>query len=942
METFLSHTVRYILKKHFDDFSKLTLVLPNRRAKVFLTKYIAEHCEHPVWSPLMLTSEELVQRSSGLQIIDSVTLLAELFRVHKNIEESKAQSFEEFLNWGQTLIHDFNEVDLYMLNPDTVFNYLSEARALERWNVDNNELTSFEKNYLHFYQSLYPYYKALKERLLSKKQAWQGLAFRHTAEHAQECLVDEDQFYIFIGFNAFTACEEQIITVLKREDKVELIWDMDKYYLDDKNQEAGLFMRKYMRKNTLSNINFVYDNFEQTDKEINVYGVSGTMGIAQFGAQKLREVLNENAPARTALVLADENLIFPVLNNLPNKVESINVTMGVPVSNSPVFDFFNALINLHINAARFKVQNEEIKYYHKDLNAVLSHALIAKQWEVFSVDKKLPGQVLRSIEKTFVGKHELLEAFKDSSAAFVNILVEMFSDWDNDMHAVVLKCLRLVDVFQQSFSEHDTTDYRLMREYLFSVHKVLNQMVLLIKDDNPLTTLQSFKLVFGQLAAMQKLSFVGEPLEGVQVMGMLETRLLDFDNVILLSANEDVLPRAKSNNSFIPHDIKIELGLPTHTEKDAIFAYHFYRLIQRAKNVSLVYNTRSGSFGGGDKSRFVSQLLHEYKKKLSRAKIKEHIVLTDTLVEEEQPVQVVKDKQVINRLEAIAEKGFSPTALINYSTCPLQFYFKNVLGVNEDVEIEESIDARTMGTVIHEVLEDLYGENLNIVINESHYKKWLKQIPKMVEEKYQKHYKANDYLHGKNYLIVSVTTIYLNNFLKTEMEWMKKSKSSNLTILSLEMELKKCLKVRVQGVEKKIKFRGIADRVDRLGNLVRLLDYKTGFVQDADVRIKDISELSEKFKPKAFQLLMYAWMYGSPKDSNLSMLSGIYALRKKSKMSYPLEINKNPIIGVDELEAFEAYVSNLVMEILDPDFGFCQTEDRKKCEFCNYKIICKR
>ena len=966
MESFLEKTVKHLYSKYGDDISELCIVLPNRRAGLFLKTHLANNLKKTFWSPEIYATEDFVAVLAELEIVDATTLLFELYETVKGIGQNELESFDEFSKWGQILLSDFNEIDGYLVDAEQLFGNLKDIKELEAWSLNKEEgLTDFQKQYLNFWQSLGAYYFDFNKRLLNKHQSYQGLAYKTVATTIEEKVQKYPwKKIIFAGFNALNKAEELIIEKLLNIGKAEIIWDTDSYYVNDTRQEAGKFIRKYHNYNNLSkgtisdkkssdkNIIFEEKLLSTQDKHITIIGAAKNVAQAKVAGNIVAE-LNKNPEngemQKTALVLADENLLFPVLHSLPENIQDINVTMGYPLKNTPIAGYFDLVFNLHINAIKLNQGKDKYSFYHKDLLKLLSHpyttTLIFDRKTYHSVKSVIKAFQDRNI--VFAAVSTIEKLFAEKQLGTFEILKPVFKYWQKPTDAIA--CVHyLIDTLKNAIiaQETDTAKSKanLELEYLFAFTKIIKRIqALMLGYPTSIVDLKTLQNILKQIIRGTTLPFYGEPLMGLQVMGMLETRTLDFENVILLSCNEDILPSGKTMNSFIPFELKRHFGMPTYSDKDAIFAYHFYRLIQRAKNIYLLYNTESDALGSGEKSRFLTQLIQELPKVNKQVVIEEKLVSIPVKVDNTGNTITIQKTQIIfEKLKNKAIKGFSPSLLNTYRNCSLQFYFQAIAELKEADEVEENIGADTLGNVIHEVLETLYQPFIGKKIISADIKEIKKQVETLTINAFEKEYSKSEISYGKNLLTIKVALKFLNNFLDSEIVSINKCEKEGklLVIKTLEQQLEST--VIIGGMQ--IKLHGKADRIDSVGSLMRIIDYKTGIAESKELKLENwIGIQTDSTLAKSLQLLMYAWMYQKMNPAiKDNMVSGIITFRELSAGLKTVKINNNDLLNVSVLNEFEEQLKLLLSEIFNPEIEFKQTDNLNNCEYCTFKGICNR
>ena len=926
MDTFLEKTAQYLINNYPNNLSELCIVLPNKRAGLFLKQHLSKHINKPIWLPEIIGTEELIEQLSEVEVIDNIEQLFELYFVYKNSTKDP-ETFDEFSKWGQILLHDFNEIDRYLVPTSGFFKHINEARALEVWNLGERGITEFQTQYLKFWKQLGDLYTSYRSHLTSKKLAYQGLAYRIVAEDLQG---NPNQFIaqkikwdkvIFIGFNALNKAEEVLVSELKKQQKCDILFDADEYYLNDKMQESGLFLRKLKKKDIFQPFNWITNKFKEEQKQINIYGIPQNIGQAKFITNLLNDIDNSKNYTDTAVVLADENLLIPVLQSVPETIANINVTMGYPLKNTPTNNFFEIYFVTLVNAERFG-NKSNLTYHHKDLLKLLQ---LPFSEIVFGKENCITiRQHIIKHNWVFINKEKLNWINEKLDLK----LIEKYTVNDTLQQALVF-----IDKAKEHYvtSKNEVEKSTIELEYLFQYAKLFNQMITLTTKHPYIENSKSFYSLYKQILSSFSIELYGEPLKGLQVLGMLETRNIDFKNVILLSTNEGTLPAGKTFNSFIPFDIKKDdtYNLPTHIEKDAVYAYHFYRLIQNAENVSILYNTETNEFGSGEQSRFVTQIEHELSK-FDNISITKQLVTYPPLNKKSIEIEVQKTEAIIAKLKQRFIKGISPSALITYINCPLDFYYKYVLGVREAEEVEETIDHSTFGTYVHDSLEVLYKPFIGKNITTEDLKRMLKQVPEIVIGVFSENFSDKELKSGKNLLTLNIAQNYITTFIKNEIKFVE-NLNKPLFINSLEEELRADITIE----NTPIKLKGKSDRIDSFGNELRVIDYKTGLVKASELKLKHIEEIRDSKKNKAFQLMMYALMYSkSHNTEHTEITSGIISFRTLSSGYMPFGMNKTDIISSETLEEFESVLSQLLTEILDINTSFKHTSDAKWCEFC--------
>jgi hypothetical protein len=955
---FLEKTAQHLLETYGSDLSGICVVMPNRRAGLFLRKFLAARLSKPVWSPVVFSIEDFMATLSGLTAVEPVHLLIDLYDIHRVLEQEKAQPFDEFMNWGPQLLADFNEIDRYLADADALFGYLSEVRAINLWNLDKTPLTDFQRNYLKFYQSLSGYYQKLTELLTSRGNGYQGLIFRHAAGRliAGEVSVAWTKV-VFAGFNALTTAEEKVMHFLHELGKAEFLWDADRYYLDQGHQEAGTFLRKWLNSWPLKDKNWISNDYLEGVKKIEVIGVPDQAGQVKLCGELLG-MPGMRLDSGTAIVLPDERMLLPLLNSLPAGIDELNVTMGLPLKQTPLADLLDLLFQSHLHAmAMKKGSTDEQGFYYRDVLRLLQHPLMSKiavsamNGNQFALSD-LIGRI-RKGNQVFIRKRDLHgNDLFDSGFSFLDLF---FNRWNQPEDAIrdLRGAVALVrDAFAGPPREvSNPVQNQVEPEYAYAFTKIINQLNDIVVNRPGYFTWQAFYRFFHQLTEGSALPFYGEPLQGVQVMGMLETRTLDFDTVILLSCNEGMLPSGKTTHSFIPFDIKREFGLPTYHQQDAVYAYHFYRLLQRARKVWLLYNTEPDQLGGGEKSRYIQQIIRELPLYNPGISITARFLLSPLPKGAlNPPIIIAKTDGILEKLLKKASDGFAPTALNAYRKCTLRFCFSELAGLREPDEAADTIDPKTLGIAVHEALFLLFEPHKGKVISPEQLPEMMKTSDALLDRIFAEKYSEVSIRYGKNHLLVNVARILLRNYLKQEADALASMREAGQTrtVVLLEQHLRRMLKIQWQGQEMEVLIKGVVDRMDRMGDEIRVIDYKTGLSENRELLVKDWDDLlDEPMLDKAFQLLTYAWLLNEQPRPVVTR-AGIISLKKLGSgfmtVHIPAEGEPKPSdkLRPEDIDQYEAILQQLIGSIFNTEEPFRQTDNEDTCLNCPYAAICGR
>lgn len=897
MQSFIAQCIDSILSSH-KHLENVVIVLPSQRAKVFVKKELTSKMTVG-FLPRILNIEELISEISGFEKIDTIQLLFYFYKVYQSIE-TEFQDFDAFSSWAVTALQDFNEVDQYLINANDFFAYLRDIKRIQKWSVENTASeTELVKSHFSFMEKLGNYYQGLYSEMVKNKKGYQGILYRKAIESLDVYLhKNASQSFYFIGFNALTKAEEILIQRFLQEGNSDIFWDIDNTFLES-NHQAGQFIRKYKKewsfyeKNTIKTIS---NNFIKP-KKITVVGA--TKNVTQ--CKEVGCILNTIPDYKnTALVLGDETLLPVTLNSIPKKVEAINITMGYSLKDVPIYLFIKDYFQLYTTQEVFGKQDA---FYHKALIRLLKNPIVQ--------------EIANSTEKQIIDR--FIDEIIDQNISFITV-----TDISNQFKESVLKNLFFASISVSQFIEQILAFFiqikdavsTIEKEYIFRFYNAFIQLKNLNDEYAVFGNLKTLYQFFQQIVSNEKLSFQGEPLSGLQCMGVLETRGLDFENVIITSVNEGVIPKNTTNTSFIPFDVRVQFGLPTYKEKDAIFSYHFFRLLQRAKNIYLLYNTETDSFGKGERSRFIAQL------ELLRSDIEYKVVSPLIQTTKNEPVTIEKDERTIELLKQQAQKGFSASAIGAYLYNPIDFYKQKILRFQEKQEVEETTAANTMGSIVHGALEELYKPYLGVVLTPNHFSEMQQMVKEIVNFLYPKYLKKGNYKTGKNKLIYEVVCANINRFLKQEKELVK----AGNTLKVLEVEKQLTATFQIPGFDFPFNFYGEIDRIDELNGTKRIIDYKTGLVTATNMKIPENWQLNDYKYSKAIQVLLYAAMYTQKEPTQKTIQAGNISFKNLNTgfLSLYFEGDKQNDITEKKLTQFLLSLSIILKEMFDKTVPFLE------------------
>jgi len=952
MERFLSQCAKYIYTKHALELNELCLVFPNRRSGAFFTQYLQNEIKNPVVGPQTITVNELIAGYSELhkgEKLQLISILYDVFRKHTKTTET----FDEFYFWGEILLADFNDVDRYLVRAkdiftnisdlkeiESIFDYLTpeQKKALEQFwgSMAVVDKKGFQEKYTFIWDKLYPVYVDFKEELQKSDLAFPGMVDRLVVEDLQNA---DFQFqykkYYIIGLNALNTCEKKFFTHLEKLGKAEFLWDLDNAYLDDNQNEAGYFLRENLQEfPPPEDFELNTELFSQR-KSIKLVAVSSVYGQSQQIPNFLNETQLDYKKEfdNTAVVLADENLLFSSLGAIPDTIGTVNVTMGYSVRNSVVYGFLMLLVTLLKNKRK---EGSGFVAYHRYVTDILNHQLLgnwdSKKSKRFVAELKQKNSItveLDAINFSPIHKQifQLPDKIEDYSSYFLQVLA----------------------MFYQQLKDSEINNNMLL-ELIYSIYQAVEKLGAVVKSvgesqKREISEVVYFRL-FSQYLGQVSVAFEGEPLSGLQVMGILETRCLDFENLIILGLNENKWPRKYTAPSFIPFNIRKGFGLPGIDEQDAMYGYYFYRLIQRAKNVTATYSVVKEGIGTGELSRYGYQLQYDSIHKPEMKNL-DFVFANDPV----QAIEINSSKDIVQKLleNNSEDHPLSPSAINTYLHCTLKFYLRYVVNLPEPDEVKEEIDGVVFGNIFHDTLEELYKPFVGKVVNKTDLENMLKDRVRLENEitrqiafhylKKKKSIKGPVKLQGKTLLIFENAITYLKQLLRVDLS------IAPFTIISLEEKYKRWVELNLNGIKTLVCIGGKIDRVDQIDGQIRVLDYKTGNVDSLGFsKMEDLFD-GEIKKPKKeiLQALIYSWGL-SENLSNDAIQPAIYSLRSlfADNFSPNIKQNKKDVLFGELKEDFELSLKQLVAEIYSEQNTFSQTEHIEKCQYCPYSGICRR
>ena len=966
------------IQSHYDlTKQELTVVFPNKRAAFFLRNAFKAQCKQTLWLPQMISIEEAVTEWSGYTLADNIDLLFALIDIDAQLHVAQNSDLSVFGSQAAQMAKDFDEIDQYGIDAKSVFEFVSNEKELKTWDVGGGHHTEKEIEYLQFFRSLHAYYQMLRERLTQENKGYYGMITRLLSELSEDELMAKigDRRIIFAGFNALTSTEERIIDTLVKNDKAEVLFDYDHYYVDDTINEAGTFARKYKQRHPKWLENGISHALTTEPKTIHIISASGNAMQAKALQAKLQEIHNkkqdesqETKDEKQAVILADENLLIPVLNGIPKSYSGFKVSMGYPFAQTPV----NQLIKRYFALCRHKRITRKVTENDREREA--------EGWYIWPILRLMDLEIVKIIIPT-----NELDAFSQWKYKTVKGGKFIFEDGDIDAlqqmpniktflrmvlnrkdvvsPATILENISEVLAFIahliQSKNEENKNVFLLNQvsetgKIISRLQRVVEQNARYIKDEHGLEAL------YRVLSSATSMKLNSSETDGLQIMGLLETRNLDFERLHLLSVNEGTLPPDKSRGSFIPQFIRRACGLPDYYDGQAVVAYHFYRLLQSGKDIYLYYNDL-GDTSGGEASRFILQIKHELAKNANITVEEETFTNTAKSSLEVRALSAQKTEETIQQLHYLLgdeEKGLSPTSLSTYLNCPLQYYLKHILNI-KDNSIEEETGTDVIGNIIHDTLQFLFDDYLpkdgtQPIINKELFDKVIKpQWEQKLAQSIAKNTPNGFPDVGFNYLNRIKVDQQLKNYLNYTS---KQLEGKELAILQTESPLK----AKLQVGQEEFVISGRADRIDQFDGVTRVIDYKTGRVDSADLKqpvrhnSENDLEYLQQIPDKALQLLLYKYMYlkAHPSVAPETIVGAIHGLRYAHGIEFNLsqatakkddqDVDATFLSEATFINDMEAMLKVVIEEMLDTSIPFEQAEDDKKCRYCDFKLICKR
>ncbi len=979
MKPFLYQVASLFYSEYGAEVSRLAFVFPNRRTGLFFQKYLSEVSEKPLFSPTILTINDLFVQLSGKQTADRISMLFKLYDIYLR-HSGSSETFDEFLYWGEMLLNDFDDIDKYMADARMLFTNVTDLREIENdfsflspeqiaairtfWSSFYPKGdTPNQEQFLAVWQILYALYTDLREALAAEGKGYEGMIFREVVEQMEknECCDLPYAKVVFVGLNALSVAEERFLSELQKRKIADFYWDYASPKVTDPDNKASYFVERNLRRFPsqlvvesgelkVESINsdakqLSTFNSQLSTPKIEVIGIPSGIGQAKQVHSILSELCKEDEMSaeealRTAVILPDEHLLIPVLNAIPEQIRRINVTMGYPLAGTPVASLMEYILALQKN---IRYVDRRPVFYFRDVLPILNHRYISAT----------SPEVVSSLVKDISENNKIYISYDDlDKTPLLSILftpvtaVETFSDYLINVLQELNKAVESGELKVENVNSDAkplSTINDIEQEFIFHYFTTVNRMKEVMREANVEMKIDTYFRLLKRVTDTITIPFHGEPLSGLQIMGVLETRALDIDRLIILSMNEGIFPLKKAANSFIPYNLRRGFGLPTYEHQDSVWAYHFYRLIYRASHVSLLYDTRSNGLQTGEVSRFVHQLHYHYEEP-----IQNKVVVYNVSSSKTPALQVAKTDEVMNRLAAFRKGGaraISASAVNTYLDCPLKFYFSVVEGIREEEEVSETIESNVFGSILHKVMEELYQPFCGKMVTADLLKAIRKDTPMLtgaVARAFAEIFFKTDIvrpLTGQNFLIGEMIRKYVEKVLERD---------GKLTPFRYIESEKKMNRLFPLADKSEIQLKGFIDRVDEVRDAVRIIDYKSGSGTAQFTSVEALFDKEDTDRSKAvMQVFMYAWMYEGASFGK-TIQPGIYYMRTLFSSSFDPGIYRR----IDRFKTeqvldfanyhtdFENGLRNCLDEIFGTETPFVQTPNGKACAYCPFKDIC--
>ncbi len=966
MNYFLNKASQHIFSNHpTNQLANICIVLPTRRGCQAFKKEFGQLASHPILAPQIFAIEDFILNFTKLALFEPIDLLFELYNAFKQVDEKV--NLEQFMSWAPTVLKDFESIDQYLVDAKQLFNFMTEAKAIERWGITDiqskkPEYETSVNKYFELFKNLFTTYQIFNQSLAKQNKAYRGSAYRKLANEAEKILLENTviQKYYFLGFNALSLSEHKIINTLIVAQKAEILWDTDNYYMENghSGQIAGQFLKPYKFEASFGKT-WKWQENKLTTRAIN-------LKIAEVANKSLQPIIashyldmwakkgeiNQN----TALVLADENMLLPILSQIPKSVENYNITMGLPLKISNIFGLIEILFELQTN---LKSEKNILKYNTRVLIKLLKHNIIQNSCEKNSINLNEIINFLIADNQVLTEKNQLFNLIGNKQITSL-----FFENWALNPQIAIQKLKEILAFIFENTVENDQIEI----QFLAYFNNIFNRTTEILEATFSIINLKSLKTMLFELIRSQKIPFEGGQENALQIMGMLETRTLDFERIIMISTNEGFLPAGKKSNTLIPFDALTELNMPTFGHQDAVMAYHFFRLLQNAKEVVLIYIKPNSSNGNKEKSRFIMQIEHELVKLNPNITLEYPKFELDFKINEKLPNEfsIKKTDKIINQIKIDLEtKGLFATALNEYQRCSMLYYFNRIAKIAEPDEIEQHIGNDIFGTWLHSTLENI-GKELKAKgqIEKTHLEIIASEIKNRLKIDFANQFPKHNLAEGMNHILLNIAEKVLVNYFENEI----KNGVFPQEILALEQKFSVLLALKTENNIQKIKIGGKIDKIDKIENTIRVIDFKTGKVSQTDLELSnkiiennnDLFNMNYFLNDLKYEKLRQIWLYkyliikelqrsdsffNSIYDATTNQIeAGIYSFRNIGNGFLTSSKYIFPHIETDaEFITFSENILTIFIEnLLDKNKDFSMTENLKTCENCSYRSICNR
>ncbi len=957
MKPFLYQVAETFFHKYGKQLYHHAFVFPNRRAGVFFQKYLSEIAGTPIFSPTILTIQELFQQLTNYQQVDKIEMLVSLFGIYKELSKSD-ESFDDFVYWGEMLLNDFNDVDKHLVDAQQLFKNVADIREIDKdqsyllpeqiaaiqrfWDNFSPVGDSFsKKRFQETWEILGELYSKFRYALQQKGIAYEGMIFREVAERIKQKqdITFNYPSIIFVGLNALTPSEKSLMIRLKNLGIADFYWDYEAPYLQDKTNKARFWMKENLENFPSKEI--LEAGVVGTEKpKVEVIAVPSSLGQTKHVTQILHQLLENNntqsdRAINTAIVLPEESLLIPTLYSIPEEFDNINVTMGYSLQNSSVASLMNYIADLQRSIRR--TENAEINFYYHFVLGIINHSLVQQNC----------GEIVTDWKKSIICNNRIVITTEDiPENKLLKLIFTPVYDWKaaGDYLQNILK-----ELYNQLHSRKQQEDVDknaarsidLEREFIVRYYQSVTRLQDTLKEAGEMSVETYFRLLSRILQGIS-VPFSGEPLSGLQVMGVLETRVLDFENLIILSMNDGVFPSKNPSNSFIPYNLRKAFDMPTYEYQDSTYAYHFYRMISRAKKIFLLYDSRTQEMQTGEPSRYIQQLRYIYPNLVD---MQEFTSSYQIKAVEGKEITVQKTEVVMQKLKQFSEggkKNLSASLLNIYISCPLQFYLSAVEGFIDEDNIQESIEANVFGSIYHRVMEKIYNRIKDFPITQDVLNTIIKDenlLNTLIEQAFAKYYYKDEQnpkpLKGHHFLIGEIIKGYVQQTLRVD------TQLTPFRYLASEYRFFKTYEVNPQ---LRVNIKGSIDRVDQIGETTRLIDYKTGKTELSFKSVESLFDRNEKKRPNAImQVMMYGLFY-LMEHPRVQVAPHIYSLRNiYGYFTSNITFGQHPVEDISIfMDEFTEQFNDLLSEIFNPNIPFSQTEKIESCKYCGFKDICER